>query len=99
MPGPCPGAGCEGWRAAGVALLHRPPVRSPRSLPQRLALPLVLLLEHAQPGNKTGVVSGAFVIDTECMECFLVGREPTCLQEQPFEEAKKSRTDISLVIY
>lgn len=35
-------------------------------------------------------------MDTECMKCFLVGWEPLCLQEQHFEEAKKTLTDISL---
>lgn len=58
--------------------------------------PWRFLLKHSQPGNKTGIVSGVFVMDTECMKCFLVGWEPLCLQEQHFEEAKKTRTDISL---
>lgn len=46
-------------------------------------------------GNKTGIVSGAFVMDAECMQCFLVGWEPVCLQEQHFEEAKKTHAGIS----
>lgn len=61
---------------------------SPGLLPQHVHLSLVFLLKCAQPGNKTGIVSGAFAMDTECMKCFLVGWEPVCLQEQHFEEAK-----------
>lgn len=71
----------------------------PRILPRRPAFPLVFLLKHAQPGNKTGVVSGAFVMDTERVKCFLVGWEPVCLQEQHFDKAMKTQTDISLSMY
>lgn len=86
-----------GPRWGGRGQPRSPPL--PRSLPRRLAFPLVFWLKCAQPGNKTGMVSGVFVVDTECMKCFLVGWEPVCLQEQRFEEAKKTHTDISLLIY
>lgn len=37
------------------------------------------------------------MMDTDCMKCFLVGWEPVCLQEQLFEEAKKTHTGIYLL--
>lgn len=79
------------------------PKNSPAGLPSRgrylgtWHFSWVFLLKHAQAGKKNGIVSGAFMMDTDCMKCFLVGWEPVCLQEQLFEEAKKTHTGVYLL--
>lgn len=78
----CLRAGCDGQWVAGVAVPHQPwPAAkgSPALLltqaltSAHLNFSLLFLLKHAQPGNKTGTASGAFVMDTENMKHFLVG--------------------------